>query len=299
MNIIGKKILITGSSGFIGKCLTAELTRQKAIVDQFDINIQLDITDNKKLSQFVKNKYFAIYHLAGFSGSSASNSETKKTVDVNLIATANLIELIVKNSPNTKLIVSGSRLEYGTPKYLPVDENHPANPSSTYGISKLAATQLALIYAKTSSLRTTIFRTSNVYGPHPQTKFKGFNVINHFIDLARKNKELIIFGNGEQVRDYIFIDDLVRAFILALQTKADGQIYNLGFGLPIKFKDMAQIIVKTVKKGKLKYTPWPDDYKSVETGDYVSDINKISTQLNFRPKVDFKEGIKKTFQESL
>lgn len=298
MTLKDKKILITGGLGFIGSSLVTKFKELGAEVIVFDIEQDDDINDYKKLIDTVKKKYDVIYHLAGFSGPSVTNKNILKSFKVNTIATAGLCELIVKHSPRTKLILSSSRLEYGKPQYLPVDENHPTNPTSAYGLSKLGATQMALIYHQKNDLDVTIFRTSNVYGPHKTNQFTGYNIINNFIDRALKGKDLTIYGDGNQIRDYIYIDDLVQAFILALEKAkiSCGQIYNLGYGKGIKFKEMVGLIIDKVGQGKIKYAPWPRAYETVETGSYISDISKVKKQLGFTPKTTFKEGIAKTIQ---
>lgn len=298
MKLKGKNILITGGSGFIGTNLGLSLKKLSASVENFDLENGRDIRNTTQTSRFIKRGYDAIYHLAGTSGSSKSTHSALQNFEANTIATLKIIELILEYSPDTKLVLSGSRLEYGQAKHLPVDENHPTQPNSAYGLTKLLATELALMYAKKNQLHTTIFRTSNVYGPHKKGKFYGYNVINHFIDLARDNGVIEVFGSGEQTRDYIYIDDLVRAFILALEPVADGKIYNLGYGEPIKFKKMVESIINIVGKGKINYVPWPADFKSVETGSYVTDISKVKKELGFRPLVSFAEGIALTYKNS-
>lgn len=299
MNLKGKKVLVTGGSGFIGTNLIRKLEGLDAKVENFDRSNGFDIQNKKQLKSAVKKKFHIAYHLAGFSGSSESNKERLKSFRVNILATVNLLESIVKYSPSTKLIISSSRLEYGIPKYLPVDESHPTVPTSAYGLSKLAVTQMAHVYHKNNNLDVTIFRTSNVYGPHSSKKFTSYNIINHFIDLAKIGGTLTIFGQGNQVRDYLYVDDLIEAFLLAIDKKAAGQIYNLGFGKGIKFKEMIKLIIKLVGSGTVKYVPWSKAYQQVETGNYVTDISKIKKELGFAPKVVFEEGIKKTITDQI
>lgn len=295
MNFRGKKILVTGGSGFIGTNLIKKLISLGASVTNFDLANGQNVENENQLAAFIKKKYDIIYHLAGFSGSTESNKERLKSFRVNTLATVNLCQLILKYSPKTKIIISSSRLEYGKPQHLPVDENHPTIPVSCYGLSKLAATQMVLILHKINNLDVTIFRTSNVYGPHTDTKFAGYNIINHFIDLAQRGKTLTIFGDGTQKRDYLFIDDFVNAFILAAtQPESWGQIYNLGAGVGIEFKEMVALIVKKVGKGQIEFIKWPKDFKEVETGDYITDFAKIKKELGFVPKIDFEQGIQKT-----
>ena len=297
MSLNHKRVLITGGSGFIGTNLQRKLKEQGAYFEVFDKSLGHDIENKKQFATFIKKKFDVIFHLAGTSGSVTSNLDSGASFRINTFATVSLCELIIKHSPKTKLIISSSRLEYGKPFYLPVDEDHPTTPTTTYGLSKLLATQMAIVYQKHQGINVTILRTSNVYGPHKTKRFAGYNVINYFVDLALKNKELTIYGDGEQMRDYIYINDFIDAFILAsVWDKSRGQIYNLGAGVGIKFKDMARLIVKKVGRGKIKFVKWPEDFKSIETGDYVSDISKIKKELGFTPKFNFEKGIQETLK---
>lgn len=291
MNLSGKKILVTGGEGFIGQNLVRKLLSYKAAVVSFDFVNNQDITNYHQVKSFVKKNFNAIFHLAGFSGALESNKKQFECFNINTLGSLNLYELICQYAPNTKLVVSSSRLEYGTPKYLPVDENHPTNPTSMYGLSKLAATQLALIYNLKNNLDVTVFRTSNVYGPHTSSQFRGYNLINYFIDQAKHNKALTVYGDGSQERDYIYIDDLIEAFILAYAKNSSGAIYNLGFGQGIKIKDMAGLIIKKIGMGRIKFAKWPQDLKIIETGSYISNITNITKELNFKPRISFEKGV--------
>lgn len=294
MSLKEKKILITGGSGFIGLNLMRRLEKLKAKTINYDISRGDDISDAKRLEQVIRQKFDIIFHLAGFSGSSESNNNIEKSFKINTLATVNLFDLVLKHSPKTKIILSNSRLEYGKPQYLPVEEKHPTLPTSTYGLSKLLASQMALAYHKSNSLKVTIFRTSNVYGPHPKQHTQDYNIINHFIDLAKKNGCIDIYGDGNQLRDYLYIDDMVDAFILGTKLKKNGQIFNLGYGKGIKFKEMVKLIIKIVGKGQVKFVKWPSSFEKVETGSYVTNISKFTKETGFSPKINFIEGIKRT-----
>lgn len=298
MNLSDKRILVTGGRGFIGKHLIKRLTGLGAEVESFDIEDGQDITKESLVKKTIRKGYNFIYHLAAFSGNQKSLKNNDLCFRINTLATVSMLNAIVKSSPKTKIIISSSRLEYGSPMYLPVDEKHPTLPTSPYGLSKLLASQMAEVFLKTGNLNYTIFRTSNVYGPHKDSRFLGFNVINYFIDLAKKNDTLKIFGKGDQLRDYLYIDDLIDAFLLATEQKADHQIYNLGYGRKISLIEMARLIVSAVGGGRVSRIEWPNDWKSLETGSYVTNIHKIERELGFKPKTSFLDGIKKTINSS-
>lgn len=291
-----KRSLITGGSGFIGSHLKTKLEKGGFHVDVYDREHSQDIRNTNQLKRFVKNEYDVIFHLAGYSGSKESNEDTFNFYQINTMATINLMELIIKYSPGTKIILSSSRLEYGKPLYIPVDEKHKTEPTSAYGLSKLSATQMAQVFGETKNLQYMVFRTSNVYGLHTEKKFSGYNLINYYIDQAGKGKNLTIFGEGNQLRDYIYIDDLTKAFIMGAKSNIHKQIYNLGYGKGISLVEMANLIIKIAKKGRIKLVNWPKEYKSIETGSYISDISRIKEELGFRPKIGFEEGIQKTLR---
>lgn len=293
MKFSNKKILVTGGSGFIGHHLMQKLKELGARVENFDLSVGRNIQSESQLKEAVKKQFDIIFHLAGFSGPSRSNKDAKKAYIINTFATVSLLNFIKDFSAKTKIIFSNSRLEYGKPQYLPVDELHPLRPNSSYGVSKLAATEAAMLYHRLNNLDITVFRTSNVYGPY-KAGFLGYNIINHFIDLAKNDKTLTIYGRGDQIRDYLYIDDLIDAFILAVSPRSKGQIYNLGYGKGIKFTEMVNLIIKLSGKGRIRHIKWPKDDQEVETGDYISDISKIKKELGFSPKISFDGGILKT-----
>jgi nucleoside-diphosphate-sugar epimerase len=179
----------------------------------------------------------------------------------------------------------------------PVDENHPLNPLTPYALNKTAAENLYLYYQRVYNIPVVIFRIANPYGPRCQMQHSKYAIINWFIRNAMEDKEIMIFGNGSQMRDYIFVEDLADAFIKAsIEDKASGEIFNIGSGIGTKFYDMVTIIVEIVGKGKIKEIPWPSNYLNVETGDYITDITKIKKYLEWTPKYDLNEGILLTIE---
>jgi len=296
-----KKILIIGGSGFIGSNLLKNLTSHGAeLVSLSRVNkapfpgithYNVDINQYNQIDKFIKTNYDIIFHCAGYSDHLSFFKKPGEVIQNNLTGTLNILNSIKKNKAKSKLILLGSKLEYGKPKYLPVDENHPTMPISAYSIEKLASTLFALNYYRLYKIPCVVLRISNVYGPHGNLSFKNYNVINSFIDRAKKKKDLIIYGDGKQLCDYIYIDDLVGALIsVAISDETNGEIYNVGCGLPIVFKDFVKLIAR--KAGvKNVYHRWPKWRLLTKVGSYYSDISKISLDCSWFPKISYERGI--------
>ena len=192
---------------------------------------------------------------------------------------------------------SGSRLQFGKILQNPVGEDHPLNPLTPYAVNKTAAENLYLYYHRAFNIPVVIFRIANPYGPRCQMLHSKYAIINWFIRNAMEDKEIMIFGDGSQMRDYIFVEDLADAFIKAsIEDKTSGEIFNVGSGIGAKFKDMVESIIGIVGKGKIKNVPWPSDYLNVETGDYITDITKIQKNIDWFPRFSLKEGVIQTVE---
>jgi nucleoside-diphosphate-sugar epimerase len=200
-------------------------------------------------------------------------------------------------NPKAKIVYPGSRLQYGRIQRLPVTEEHPREPLSIYAIHKNTGEQYYQAFFKHYGICSTCFRITNPYGPRAQMKNSGHSLINWFIRLAVDNQIIKIYGQGEQLRDYIYIDDLVEGLILTMiNDKSYGQIYNIGSGQPTKFIDMARLVVQTVGQGKIENIPWPKNYDNFETGDFYADISRLKNHIDWQPHTSLKDGIEKTFR---
>lgn len=304
--------LVLGSTGFIGSNLVKKLVNLKREVISFSRSsspplsgvqhITGDFSDLKVIKTLLKTRPSVIYALIGLSGQVNTNSNPEESYKVNVLTYLNFLELVRKNLPTTHLIFSSSRLEYGKPVYLPVDEQHPIQPLSWYGVHKHFISDYCQFIYRLYIQPTTVFRTSNPYGPHKVNGNRRYNVVNFFVDQALNNRQITLFGKGEQVRDYLYIDDLIEAFLAVSQNKTSfGKIYNVGGGDGVSLKQIAQEIVSQTGKGVIRTVPWPQEYKKVETGDYISNIAKISREIGWKPSTTLKVGIQRTitFQNKL
>jgi len=188
-------------------------------------------------------------------------------------------------------------MQYGRIESNPVREDHPLQPISIYGMHKVLGEQYHLFYDRTYDIEATVFRIANPYGRRQQMKHSKYSLVGHCIKMAMTDQPLKIFGDGSQIRDYIYVDDVVEAFLAAgAKRLVSGEALNLGSGEPTIFREMVETVVDVVGSGEIQYVPWPDDYERVETGDYVSDISKIRSWLNWWPKISLRSGIVRTYE---
>jgi UDP-glucose 4-epimerase len=312
----GKHVMITGGLGMIGSTIAnklvnydAKITIVDACIEPFGANmfnlkgirnqVEVSITDirDKEAMKFLVRDKDIIFNLAGQVSHNHSIDNPFLDADINYIGHLNVMENVRKFNPKAKILFSGSRLQFGPIERNPVDENHPLRPKTPYAFNKSVAENMYRFYYEVYGISSVIFRIANPYGTRCQMKHSYYSIVNFFIRQAMEGKTLTIFGKGEQLRDYIYVEDLADAFLLAsINEKANGQIFNIGSGIGTKFKDMVNTVVDVVGKGEVVYVAWPEEYLNVETGDYLTDITKISKMLDWRPLTNLREGIKKTYQ---
>ncbi len=316
----GKRILVTGGLGFIGRNLVARLLDEGAVVTIVDRDfvdaralnkigvgsngnlsfVMADIGDAKAAKNYVRDQEI-VFHLAGHSGPVGSLDEPFVNLDVNCRGTLTLLEALRDVSPDSRVVFPSSRLVYGMPEYLPVDEKHPTRPITLYGIHKLAVEGYLRVYLREYGLETAVLRISNPFGPHIPSPHHKYNILNWFIYQALLDDELTVYGDGKQTRDYLYVGDLVEAFVLAATVPgAVGEIFNIG-SEPIRFVDMANLVVDVVGSGSVTHVAWPEEYKRVETGDWDFDESKAKEILGWAPQVGLVEGVRltlKAFEDS-
>tara|TARA_S200000501_G_scaffold129580_1_gene122444 strand:+ start:3493 stop:4479 length:987 start_codon:yes stop_codon:yes gene_type:complete len=310
----GKKYLINGGLGMIGSTIAkilveakAEVTIVDAMIEPFGANLfnireikdqvktrLLDIKDTEEMKKEIEGKD-VIFNLAGQVAHNDSIVDPIYDAKLNYLYQLNVMECVRQVNPNAKIVFSGSRLQFGKIKNIPVDESHASCPETPYALHKQATEDMYQFYNRQYDIDTVVFRIANPYGPRGQIKHSKYTIINFFIRQALEGKIISIFGEGNQLRDYIFVEDLANAFIAcSLSTKSKGQIFNIGSGEGIPFIEMVNTITKVVGSGSFQKIPWPKDYINVETGNYITNITKAKNILKWKPKIDFEEGIKIT-----
>jgi len=309
-----KSILITGGLGFIGSTLAIKLTEYGAnvalidslipeyggnlfnisdIKDKVKVNIA-DVRDESSMRYLVKDQDI-IFNLAGTLSHIDSMTDPYTDLDINCRSQLTILEACRKNNPKVKILFSGTRGQYGKAEYLPVDEKHPLRPTDVNGINNMAGEWYHILYNNVYGIRATSLRLTNVYGPRHQMKHSKQGFLNWFIRLAMEDKEVPIYGDGLQKRDFNYVDDVIEALLFAAATdKTDGQVYNIGTMNPISILDVIKKIVKITRKGSYKLIKYPEDKKKVEVGDYYADYSKFSKAIGWSPKTNFEEGLERT-----
>lgn len=253
-----------------------------------------DIREKEFVDRIVKGHVY-IFNFAGQVNHNVSIDNPILDNQLNCIGHINVLMACRHFNPEAKLIYPGSRLQYGRIATLPVTEEHPREPLSIYAIHKNTAEQYYQVFFKHYGIRSTCFRITNPYGPRSQMKNSGYSLVNWFIRLALDSQPLQIFGGGKQIRDYVFVSDLIEGLLTAtLHKDSDGKIYNLGSGQETRFIDMARLVVRVVGSGQIEEVPWPKTYDHFETGDFYADTTKIHNEIGWTPKLDLEQGITET-----
>jgi len=311
----GRTALVTGGLGMIGSSLArrlVELGARVTIVDSrlepyganlFNIAgiedelkvLEVDIRDEKIADIVVGQDY--LFNLAGQVSHNDSLTNPKLDLDINYWGHVNVLEACLRHNRDVKIFHCGSRLQYGRIQYNPVPESHPRNPATPYAVNKNAAEQYYRYCHDVHGLCTVCFRVANPYGPRSQMKHSKYSMVNWFLRQATEDKTLTVYGDGKQVRDYIYIDDLVEAFLAAAASeKTDGRVYTVGSGQPTRFVEMVQAIIEIAGSGRFELVPWPEDYVNVETGDFWTNITEITSDAGWQPHVSFREGVERTHE---
>lgn len=309
-----KNVLITGGLGFIGSNLARELVRQGAEVTLVDnlwpdyggnpFNIKgleqhltvviSDVRDSEAMQNLLEGKDF-LFNLAGQTSHVDSMNNPHIDLEINTVAQLSILEACRKANPSIRIIFASTRQIYGKPDYLPVDEVHPVRPVDVNGINKLAGEWYHLLYNNVYGIQSTVLRLTNTYGPGMRVKDARQTFLGIWIRSVIESKPITVFGSGDQLRDFTYVDDCVEALLLAgASKKAAGMVLNLGSKEVVSLKDLAQLLVGLEKSASVDFVPFPPDRHAIDIGDYFGDFTKISKNLGWEPQVDLREGLKRT-----
>ena len=169
-------------------------------------------------------------------------------------------------------------------------------PTDVNGINKAAGEYYHLVYNNVFGVRACSLRLTNVYGPRQLLKHGRQGFIAWFIRLVLENKEIQIFGDGTQLRDFVYVDDAVDAFLRAgADDGSNGEVFNVGGLEAISHRDLVELMIRTAGSGRYRCTPWPPEKKAIDIGDFYADSSKIRAALGWRPTTPLAAGLKQTF----
>jgi UDP-glucose 4-epimerase len=310
-----RNVLVTGGLGFIGSNVARRLVACGArvtlvdslvpayggnpfniagIEDKVQVNIA-DVRDEHSMAYLVKGRDL-IFNLAGQVSHIDSMDDPYTDLDINVRAQISILEACRKNNRAVKIIYTSTRQLYGKPNYLPVDEKHIAGPTDANGINKLCGELYHILYNNVYGVRAVSLRLTNTYGPRQLLKHSRQGFIGWFIRRIVEGEEIQLFGDGSQVRDFNYVDDVVDAMLLAAaREEANGLIFNLGGSEPISLKSLVDLMVEVNGGGRYRLVPFPPDKKVIDIGDFYGDFSKIRTTLGWTPRTTLREGLLTTF----
>ncbi|MFQ6011356.1 MAG: NAD-dependent epimerase/dehydratase family protein [Nitrososphaerales archaeon] len=299
------RILVTGGAGFLGNHLVSRLINEKlqvVVLDNFSSEsgsrvtpatktIRGDIREKETVRGAV-SQADQIVHLAAIVSITESIKNPQSTIAVNVDGTRNMLEE-AKSAGVKKFVFASSCSVYGEAKYLPMDEKHPCMPISPYASSKLAAEGLCKDFSSKKGLDVSILRFFNIYGPGQKAgPYAG--VISNFFDNLKRSRPLQIFGNGDQVRDFIFVEDVVEAIVRCIKSPGtSSNILNVGSGAALSINQLArecqEVVGRDVSVNHL-------EARSGDIERSCADITLMRQDLSFHPRFAIKEGLEKTLK---
>lgn len=286
------KILILGSEGFVGHNLISGLSNTNEIFSADLVEksshpnyAQLDITDYESVEKIVKNVDIVI-NLAAHSLVSSIEGP-RKNAEINIIGLLNILESC-KNNGIKKIIFTSASSLVGEPQNFKVSEEHLAKPKTAYGITKLTSEHYLRLYHELNGLEYVIFRFFNIYGP-----FQKNGLIPTLYKKIVNNEPLTVFGKGDQVRDYVFIEDVVQFFSKACSTNNMNSIFNMGTGQGTTILEIINIMSDILNvKPQIDFQP----PRPGEIGNFVSDTTLLQSKFGSVPNTPIREGLKKTIE---
>jgi UDP-glucose 4-epimerase len=312
----GASVLITGGLGFIGSNLALRLAREGARVllvdslipdyggnlwniepckDRVTVNIS-DVRDEHAMKYLVKGAEY-LFNLAGQTSHLDSMTNPFPDLEINARAQLSILEACRHYNPKIRVVFASTRQVYGSPEALPVDERHPLRPVDVNGINKVAGEQYHLLYHAVYGIPTTVLRLTNTYGPRMRIKDARQTFLGIWVRRLIEGKPILVYGDGKQVRDYNYVDDVVEALLLsAVREDAVGQLYNLGAEDPMSLRETAELMVRLQENASMEIVPFPSELKKIDIGNFYADYRKIRSQLGWKPKVPFAEGIERTVE---
>ena len=312
----GRKVMITGGLGFIGSNLARRLVELQAevllvdsliddyggnlfnidgIADRLRVNVA-DIRQQTTMNYLVRDRAL-IFNLAGQVSHIDSMRDPYTDLEINCRSQLTVLEACRNHNPGVKVVFAGTRQVYGRPDSLPVDETHLVRPTDVNGINKAAGEYYHLVYNNVMGIRACSLRLTNVYGPRQLIKHSRQGFIGWFIRLAIEDRKIQIYGDGSQLRDFVFVDDAADAFLRAGADDAcNGEVFNVGGDRPVSLGDLTKVLIEIAGSGRVEYVDWPPEKKAIDIGSFYADSTKFERTTGWKPAVPLAEGLRRTVE---
>jgi UDP-glucose 4-epimerase len=236
-----------------------------------------------------------IFNLAGQVSHIDSMRDPYTDLEINCRSQLSILEACRRNSPGVKVVFAGTRQVYGKPDVLPVTEQHLVRPTDVNGINKVAGEYYHLVYNHVFGVRACSLRLTNIYGPRQLVKHNRQGFIGWFIRLAVEGRELQIYGDGSQLRDFVYVDDAADAFLRAGASDAcNGEVFNVGGSEPVCHRDLVHLLLEVAGTGTVRYVEWPAEKKAIDIGSFYADSAKFRAVTGWEPRVPLREGLART-----
>jgi UDP-glucose 4-epimerase len=308
--------MITGGLGFIGSNIARTLVDLEAdvlLVDSLipdyggnlnniagvESRLRVNVADVRQQStmNYLVRDREVIFNLAGQVSHIDSMRDPETDLEINCRGQLTLLEACRRYNAGAKVVYAGTRQVYGKPDRLPVDEKHLVKPTDINGINKAAGEYYHLVYNDVFNVRACSLRLTNVYGPRQLIRHSRQGFIGWFIRLAVEGREIQVFGDGSQLRDFVYVDDVVDAFLRAGSTDVvNGDVFNVGGEEPISHRDLVQMLIAAAGGGTVRFVEWPADKKAIDIGSFYSNSDKFRRTVGWRPRVRLKEGLRQTVE---
>lgn len=315
VSYVGKNVLITGGLGFIGSNLAIRLAHEGAAVvvvdpclagcggnpynlapvaDQVRL-LPCDISDPTPCAGDIA-RADVIFNLAGEISHIHSMEFPERDLEINTLSQLRFLEACRRLNRGVRIVYAGTRQIYGPPEYLPVDERHPVNPVDFNGVHKYAATMYHLMLSSLGDLDAVVLRLTNVYGPRMSLRIPCQGFLSVFLRRLIRGEELEIYGDGSQLRDPLYVDDAVDAFLLAGQARLPERTYNIGGPDALELREIARLSRETAGGPKVAFVPFPEERKAIDIGSYHTDSRRLGRDFDWTAQVRFHDGIARTLE---
>jgi nucleoside-diphosphate-sugar epimerase len=307
----GRSALVTGGLGFIGSHVArrlVELGAQVAVVDSLvpdyggnPINVEdvrerisvtvADVCEPGLMRELVRGRDY-VFNLAGQVSHGDSMEMPGLDLHNNCEAQLSILEACRRIAPDAKLVFASTRQVYGRPLHLPVDETHPCEPVDVNGVHKWAAERYHLLYDRVHGVRSACLRLTNTYGPGQLVKHSRQGLMGWFLRKVVEGGEIEIMGDGAQLRDFNYVDDVVEAMLRAAATPcAWGRVYNLGATPPVSLRELAELMLEIRGAGSYRLVPFPEERRRIDVGSVYLSYQKVRADLGWEPQVPLREGL--------